>query len=324
MGLSEDEHGAGHGRVEADPLEEQTQPMSTESGEPASRRSPSDGAAEQSSQDPETTILSPAQGPPPLIDETPTVVLPEDEPSPESAPEPESQGDRALEPERASEAPRELEPAAEPEASRESEEAEAEESTERIRAMNPGEAATALSAAAEAATVVGEAPSRSSLAPSSSLHPMLLERIEPSLGRGERMRLDAAHWRVRLGRAESNDIRLYTASASREHAEIAGNEAGEWILTPGEGKTVLIDGDPIVEPIALEVGMNLVMGSDQLRCVTEGLERGEMSAQTSADGLEDAAQGGRTRLAGIGLSWWLIAAVALAGVGLIAFAWFGG
>ncbi len=138
------------------------------------------------------------------------------------------------------------------------------------------------------------------------------------------MRLDASHWRVRLGRAESNDIRLYTASASREHAEIAGNATGEWILTPGDGKTVLIDGDPITDPIVLEVGMNLVMGGDQLRCVTEGLERAQMSAQTSADGLKEKRKSGLSRIAALGFSWWLIAAVALVGVGLIVFAWFGG
>ena len=154
-----------------------------------------------------------------------------------------------------------------------------------------------------------------SFAPSSSLHPMLLERIEPSLGRGERLRLDAAHWRVSLGRAEESDIRLYTASASREHATIAGNERGEWVLTLASGKSVLIDGEITTEPIVLEVGMNIILGQDHLRCVTEGLARREMAAQTAADMFNDqsAAQfqgirrlAGRlaNRLAGrLGLGW---------------------
>ena len=125
------------------------------------------------------------------------------------------------------------------------------------------------------------------IAPSSSLRPMLLERIEPSLGRGERLRLDAAHWKVSLGRAEESDIRLYTASASRTHALIAGSENGDWILTPSPGKSVLIDGDPLTEPIVLEEGMNLVMGQDHLRCVTEDLDRSSAAAVTLAEGSEN-------------------------------------
>jgi hypothetical protein len=164
-------------------------------------------------------------------------------------------------------------------------------------------------------------------APSSSLHPMLLERIEPSLGRGERLRLDAAHWSVSLGRAEESDIRLYTASASREHATIAGNEQGEWILTLASEKSVLIDGEIMTAPIALEVGMNIILGQDHLRCVTEGLVRREMAAPTAADMFKDQSaekfQAIR-RLAGrLGLGWWVLGAVAAIGIGCILFAWLG-
>jgi hypothetical protein len=125
------------------------------------------------------------------------------------------------------------------------------------------------------------------LAPSSSLRPMLLERIEPSLGRGERLRLDAAQWKVSLGRAEESDIRLYTASASREHASIAGNEQGEWVLYPIPEKSVRIDGEDVTEPIVLEGGMNILLGQDQLRCVTEGLDRSATVAATVAEGIGD-------------------------------------
>jgi len=122
----------------------------------------------------------------------------------------------------------------------------------------------------------------------SSLHPMLLERIEPSIGRGERLRLDATRSRVRLGRAEENDIRLYTASASREHATIAADGHGQWQLTPGPGKSVAIDGEETSEAVLLELGMNVVLGQDHLRCVSEGLASGEMAASTAADGLGNA------------------------------------
>jgi hypothetical protein len=132
-----------------------------------------------------------------------------------------------------------------------------------------------------------DSPPSAPIAPSSSLLPMLLERIGPSLGRGERMRLDAAHWRVSLGRAEESDIRLYTASASRDHACIAGSEDGDWILTPAKDKSVMIDGESVSEPIVLEVGMNILLGQDHLRCVTEGIGRRAAVAATTADGLED-------------------------------------
>ena len=101
----------------------------------------------------------------------------------------------------------------------------------------------------------------------SSLQPIMLERIEPSLGRGERLLLDASKRKLSVGRAEANDLRLYTASASREHAVIVGNDDGEWVLTPSAGKSVLIDGEITTEPVVLEVGLNIILGQDHLRCV---------------------------------------------------------
>ena len=150
---------------------------------------------------------------------------------------------------------------------------------------------------------------------------MLLERIEPSLGRGERLRLDTAHGPMRVGRAEENDIRLYTDSASREHALIAGNELGEWVLIPAEGKGVEIDGEAVTDPVTLEAGLNLVMGRDHLRCVTEPLDRSQRAAPATA--LRDESLSGVARVGGFAWSWWLIGCVALVSLGLIAFAWFG-
>ena len=164
---------------------------------------------------------------------------------------------------------------------------------------------------------------RAAIAPSSSLQPMLLERVEPSLGRGERIRLDAAHWHLSLGRADHNDVRLYTASASREHAVIAGTESGEWVLTPAEGRSVMIDGDATREPVVLEVGMNLVMGSDHLRCVTEGLARTQMGAQTSSGLLQDESPSLFARLRGASPGGWLIGVATLLVLAVIAFAWVG-
>jgi len=191
------------------------------------------------------------------------------------------------------------------------------------------EEATVVSAIEEDPTVVslgdgGDAPapdtlaeSRTAIAPSASLPPMLLERIEPSLGRGERLRLDAAQGQVQIGRAEHNDLRLYTASASREHAVIAGSPEGSWILTPSEGKSVSIDGYPTEEPVELEVGMNLVFGGDHLRCVADVPAR---EAPVVAGGRGETERAGR----GGSASWIAIGVIAVIGAGLIAYAWLTG
>jgi hypothetical protein len=127
-----------------------------------------------------------------------------------------------------------------------------------------------------------------------------------------------------LGRAEHSDLRLYTASASREHASITGDEAGNWVLTPAEGKSVSIDGDVVSQPIVLEVGMNIVLGGDHLRCVTEGLEPGQMNARTGADGFDEPGKTPAGRPHGLSLGWWAIALCALTGIGLILYSVFGG
>ena len=162
-----------------------------------------------------------------------------------------------------------------------------------------------------------DAPPSAPIAPSSSLRPLLLERIEPSLGRGERLRLDATHWNVSLGRAEESYVRLYTASASRDHATIAGNEKGEWVLTPAPNKSVLIDGESISEDIVLEVGTNIVLGQDHLRCVAEGLDRAASAAATVADGFKDPDGGGNRRVIVIGL---VLGAATLIGIAWAFFA----
>lgn len=181
------------------------------------------------------------------------------------------------------------------------------------------------------ATVVTSEPLRSAkvpLAPSSSLRPMLLERIQPSLGRGERLRLDATHWKMSLGRGEQSDLRLYTESASREHALIAGDEAGNWVLTPAEGKSVSIDGEDIAEAIVLEVGMNIILGRDHLRCVSEGVERADMNHRARANGSDDRRKskdaGAARRSNGSRLGWWVIGLCALTGIALIVYSVLGG
>ena len=163
--------------------------------------------------------------------------------------------------------------------------------------------------------VVTARPDAAPLEASSEAQAMWLERVEPALGRGERTRLDVSDGEMTLGRSEASDIRLYTASASREHASIEENEAGQWVLTPASGKSVLVDGEETCLPVVLEVGMNVVLGRDHLRCVIAGLESGGMEAPTAADGLG----GSRGWFRGSGRGgrrWVLLGVVALIGVGL--------
>jgi pSer/pThr/pTyr-binding forkhead associated (FHA) protein len=150
---------------------------------------------------------------------------------------------------------------------------------------------------------------------------MVLERIEPSFGRGERIRLDTSRSSFRFGRAEENDVRLYTASASREHAEICSTQSGEWLVAPLSGKSITVDGDPTTRPVRLELGMNLELGEDHLRCVAEGLSVADAVRRTSPGGTEPE----RSEEVGPGL-WGrarqrpLLTAVSLVLIGLL-FAW---
>ena len=158
----------------------------------------------------------------------------------------------------------------------------------------------------------------------SGLSPLLLERIEPSLGRGEQIRLDASLRKLSLGRAEQSGIRLYTASASRAHAVISGDEAGAWVLTVEAGKSVLIDGETTTEPVVLEAGMNIILGQDHLRCVIAEPGMREVASQTAADVFEEPVESNphviRQRGGRSGVVRWPIVVIFVMGVGSIVFA----
>ena len=118
------------------------------------------------------------------------------------------------------------------------------------------------------------------------LEPLVLEWVEPSLARGERVELDSENCEVRLGRADVSEIRLYTASTSRNHAVIEGNEYGEWVLTPRPGKSVKVDGFVATGAVIIEDGTNLAFGGDHLRCFAALSSRGSLSG--SLDGRAEA------------------------------------
>ncbi len=116
---------------------------------------------------------------------------------------------------------------------------------------------------------------------------MFLIRIEPSWVRGERIALDPHEPEIHLGRSESSNIRLFTASSSRDQATIVADASGEWMVRAEDGTNFLIDGYPIREPVALEEDMNIVAGEDHLRCIWADTLAAE-DASTEIDGLSAA------------------------------------
>jgi pSer/pThr/pTyr-binding forkhead associated (FHA) protein len=87
-----------------------------------------------------------------------------------------------------------------------------------------------------------------------------LQRIQPP-GRSDVITLDRTHYL--LGRLPSCDLRLYSQTASREHAQLSAR-AGRWYLTPVAGKVVLVNGTQVKEEVPLTHKMRLQLGGDEL------------------------------------------------------------
>jgi pSer/pThr/pTyr-binding forkhead associated (FHA) protein len=71
-----------------------------------------------------------------------------------------------------------------------------------------------------------------------------------------------------VGRSLECDVRLYSASASRQHARIEQREDG-WYLAPIEGRRVMVDGQIVEDEIELQTGMRLSFGDDELLVVDQ-------------------------------------------------------
>ena len=93
-----------------------------------------------------------------------------------------------------------------------------------------------------------------------------LDRIDPPSRRGEVIPLVPNVGRYVLGRSLVCSIPLYTATASRQHAEVFRRDDGEWVVAPLPERLVLVDGEPLRGECELCEGLSLVMGADQLRC----------------------------------------------------------
>ena len=109
-----------------------------------------------------------------------------------------------------------------------------------------------------------------------------------------------------LGRAPTSDVRLYSTTASREHARLM-RRGDAWFLTPFEGKTVLANGSLVRDEVRLEHKMRLQLGDDELLVIDEAAAvRAPVAAPAAT-----ARGGGR---------WWLVGVVIAAAI-IAAAAW---
>jgi hypothetical protein len=111
--------------------------------------------------------------------------------------------------------------------------------------------------------------------------PARMQRMAPP-GRSDVVNLDRTHFL--MGRLPSCDFRLYSQTASREHAQLTARD-GRWYLTPVAGKVVLVNGSPAKEEVPLTHKMRLQLGGDELIFLDESGAtevRGEAPAGTAA------------------------------------------
>jgi hypothetical protein len=87
-----------------------------------------------------------------------------------------------------------------------------------------------------------------------------LQRMKPA-GRSEIVVLDRETYLI--GRSQACDLKLYSPSASREHARLASRE-GKWYLRPINQKTVIANGVQVKEEVRLTHKMRLQFGGDEL------------------------------------------------------------
>jgi pSer/pThr/pTyr-binding forkhead associated (FHA) protein len=73
-----------------------------------------------------------------------------------------------------------------------------------------------------------------------------------------------------LGRSRECDLRLYSGTASRQHAKVERRDDG-WHVVPLENKQVIADGKVVRGEIRLRHGMRLRLGGDEFEVVDPGV-----------------------------------------------------
>jgi hypothetical protein len=135
--------------------------------------------------------------------------------------------------------------------------------------------------------------------------PARMQRMAPP-GRSDVVNLDRTHFL--MGRLPSCDFRLYSQTASREHAQLTARD-GHWYLTPVTGKVVLVNGSPVKEEVPLTHKMRLQLGGDELIFLDE----------SGATEVREAAPAGTA--ATFGDVRWIALVVALVALALVVWLW---
>jgi hypothetical protein len=141
-----------------------------------------------------------------------------------------------------------------------------------------------------------------------------LERLDPPERRGEILVLDDARGRHQLGRSEACDLKLHTATASRQHAELWRREDGAWFVAACEGRPMLVDGEPLAGECELCEGLCLTLGGDRLRC---------RRVEPAAVWIEVAPPSGSEGRAGLPGSLWIGLGILLFSLAIVAILRFG-
>jgi hypothetical protein len=131
-----------------------------------------------------------------------------------------------------------------------------------------------------------------------------LQRMQPP-GRSDIISLARTHYLI--GRLPSCDLRLYSQTASREHAQLTTRE-GRWYLTPVAGKSVLVNGTPVKEEVPLTHKMRIQFGGDELLYLDES---GVTAVESAPRGATGVAGGNR----------WVMYAVAALVLALLLWLW---
>ncbi len=133
--------------------------------------------------------------------------------------------------------------------------------------------------------------------------PARLQRMQPP-GRSDIVTLDRTHYL--MGRLPSCDFRLYSQTASREHARLTARD-GRWYLTPVAEKVVLVNGSPVKEEVPLMHKMRLQLGGDELVFLDENEATVIREAPGPGAGLAD--------------NRWLALVIALVALALVVWLW---
>ncbi len=135
-----------------------------------------------------------------------------------------------------------------------------------------------------------------------------LQRMQPP-GRSDIITLDRTHYL--MGRLPSCDLRLYSQTASREHAQLSAR-AGRWYLTPVTGKVVLVNGTQVKEEVPLTHKMRLQLGGDELLFLDESGTPAAQAGPAIGRALDGIDLGGNR--------WWLLA-IALGVLAAVLWLW---